>query len=117
MRWIKRIIFVLLIFFGLYFFGNFRINDVNVRDYLRRLVPPQNFLVIKRGVGEVWDALYRKFSGTDEKEAAQTERLKTELFKKYGKIEDKLTESDQKKMQKLLEKDVEQGEKEKQESP
>lgn len=41
MTWIKRLIFCFCVFLGLYFYGDFRINDVNVRTQLRTWVPPE----------------------------------------------------------------------------
>jgi hypothetical protein len=42
-----KIIKYLVIFFGLYFFGDFRINDVNVRDFLQSTITPAQLVVIK----------------------------------------------------------------------
>ncbi len=45
-KFLKIVFYATVIFFGLYFFADIRINDVNVRDYLQRTMTPQNIAYV-----------------------------------------------------------------------
>jgi len=42
--------FLFLVFVGLYFFGDFRLNDTNVKDYLQEKVTVEKIMKIKEAV-------------------------------------------------------------------
>ena len=102
MKLIKLVFWGSLVFFGLYFFGNFRVNDVNVRDYLQTKVTPQTLTHLKdqavnlyQMLRQLWDHSQKNQSG----EAAVTNPLN-------GKPMESLSPSDQEKLIKILQKNL-----------
>lgn len=62
-KWVKRLSKIFGILAFLYLFGNFRINDVNVRDKLREMVPPDQLKVAASYAGDAAIYLYEKVDG------------------------------------------------------
>lgn len=103
MVWTKRLFAVILIIFGLYLFGDFRINDVNVRDYLRANISAQHVALVKRELLTAWATVYQMI---DKGFKAQTVVPKATQASQPSKDQDQISEFDQKRMQKLLEKNL-----------
>lgn len=105
MVWTKRFLFALLVLAGLYLFGDFRVNDVNVRDYLQKKVSLKQFSGLGEDISKALKPVYQSLKEGFKGETLPDQKLsgtpeKTEV------LLDHLTESDQKKMQKLIEKNI-----------
>lgn len=104
MIWTKRLFSLVALVLGLYLFGDFRINDVNVRDYLHEHISAQNIAMAKTELSKAFATLYQMLDAgikdqsvakkSPQKEAAPAKQL------------DQISEFDQQKMKKLLEKHV-----------
>lgn len=103
MVWTKRALAVILAISGLYLFGDFRINDVNVRDYLHANISPQHVAVAKKELLAAWNTVYQMIDGRFK---AQTASPKPTQAVQPQKDLDQISEFDQKRMQKLLEKHI-----------
>lgn len=92
MTWIKRLAFLASLFLGLYFFGDFRINDVHVRDTLQTWIPPETMMLWKdKAVKTVESTLKEHSLNSDDKIQQKSEKL------------DDIPEKDQKKFKNLME--------------
>ena len=105
MVWTKRFFSIVMIILGLYLFGDFRINDVNVRDFLHQHIKPQNIAAIKE---ELLKALAPVYQMVEVSFKDQTTNNSTSVSQsqKPEKSMDQISEFDQKRMQKLLEKNL-----------
>jgi|APSaa5957512622_1039677.scaffolds.fasta_scaffold298211_1 hypothetical protein len=56
-KYLRYLFFSLVIFVGLYFFGNFTVNGVNVRDYLRQKVTWNQIIDAKDKTVKVYKAV------------------------------------------------------------
>ncbi len=55
---ILRYLFIgVLVFVFLYYFGDIRINDLNIRDYLQKTVTLQNLIIVKKKCGKIYYAI------------------------------------------------------------
>lgn len=98
MKWISRIIAILLIFLGLYFFGDFEINRVNVKAKLQAWIPPQKMGQIFKDVG---NAIANGF-GTIQETLSEDSGTKAPKIQPQNAELDKISEQDQESMKKLL---------------
>ncbi len=61
---LRKFIWALIIFFGLYYFGNFTLNGINVKTYLRTRVTPDMIekgrLLLVKGI-DVAEEIYRNY--------------------------------------------------------
>lgn len=64
MNLLKRIATGLAIFFAFYLFGNFRINDVNIRDFLQQTIPPDRIVYVKDQIFDLMAMVYHRFEVT-----------------------------------------------------
>ena len=104
MIWTRRISIFLIVFAFLYVFGDFRINDVNVRDFLQSHISPKNVIVIKDEAVKAWGSVYQMIESTFK---ADYSRKKQVDLSRTRKPQDKLTPQDKKQMLKLLRKNLE----------
>ncbi|MBF0105341.1 MAG: hypothetical protein HQM16_08450 [Deltaproteobacteria bacterium] len=101
-KYIKILFFLTCVFFGLYFFGDFRINDTNVRDFLRSKVTPENIRLVKTQALELYGAV-QNFTKTKK----ETQDMNLKIEKALGQsVEglplDKITEADREKLIKII---------------
>jgi len=61
-KMIKVLFFGLFVFVGLYFFGDFRINDTNVKDYLQKHVTYSKLVAIKDGTVQFYHSIVSLFN-------------------------------------------------------
>lgn len=109
MKWIKRILFLVTLFFGLYFFGNFRINDTNVRDYLQQKIPPGKLVYYQNQLIEKLFSAFHTVNDTLSKGAKSSTSSASHINPKdYNKALDYLSGNDQKKLNNMLEKHLKQ---------
>ncbi len=108
MVWTKRFLFALAVLLGLYLFGDFRVNDVNVRDYLRQKVSLKQFSGLPEEVSKALKPLYQMLKESFKDDSQPDQKLSAVDEKTHDGL-DNLTESDQKKMQKLIEKNMKQA--------
>ena len=118
MKFLWRLVFLIGLFFSLYFFGNFRINEVNVRDYLQSKITLQQMKDFGRRTADFFDML----AGLIRNKSAELGDGKTgpvsgnplsgdvsmEDAKKL--IGDTLSEEDRKKILKIFEQNLNPGE-------
>ena len=95
-KWTKRLVFLGSVFLGLYYFGDFRVNDVNVRDYLHTVVPPEQMDAGRDKAIKFAKILYQKIR--DKIRGTQAVDLM-----------DKISDKDQKKMMELLQANLKQA--------
>lgn len=72
---VKLCFFLMLIFVGLYFFGDFRINDTNVKNFLQSNITVTKIKAVQQelsGVYHTFLRLYKELSSTTEKDSKQT---------------------------------------------
>lgn len=79
-------------FFALYFFGDFEINDVNVRDFLQRTITPEQLKSARAKVMGMGLKLYSSVNSSGDQ--------------KPNAVLDKISEEDQKKMMDLIEQNL-----------
>lgn len=91
---------------GLYLFGDFRVNDVNVRDYLQKKVSLKQFSGLGEEISKTLKPVYQRLTQGFKGDSLSGQEL-SEATEKTEILLDHLTESDQKKMQKLIEKNLE----------
>jgi hypothetical protein len=91
-----------LIFFGLYFFGDFRINEVNVRDYLQTQVTPEKLAQIKNQATHLYETLKGLFEASKKDESGKTKMMNP----LDGKPMETISPDDQEKLLKLLQKNL-----------
>ncbi len=84
---LRKLLWASIIFFGLYYFGNFTLNGVNVKTYLRSRVTPdmieQGRLLLVKGI-DIAEALYRNYEQDQHKvegDEASALTAKTQLSK------------------------------------
>lgn len=70
---VRAIFFLLFVTVGLYFFGDFRINDVNVKDYLQSRITAENFRKIKQQVLVVYKGVHKLIDEFDPDLNVETE--------------------------------------------
>jgi hypothetical protein len=83
---LSKLLFMgLLLFTGLYFFGDFKVNKVNIRDYMQQTVTVENFELIKlkvaRSVGlvkRIYTAVGNEIESFSEEPAAVIKKKKKE---------------------------------------
>lgn len=100
MTWIKRLLFCLCVFLGLYFFGDFRINDVNVRTQLRAWVPPEIVMFWQKKALEAGVNAYDAVKNTLREDSLNSNQ-KTQ---QDNKPIDEISVEDAKKLKDLMEK-------------
>lgn len=88
----KRMIYVGMAFFYLYFLGDFEINDVNVRDFLQSVITPEQLQAARLKAMGMGKTIYSKVN------AADSEKQDAAL--------DKLSEEDKQKMMDLIEQNL-----------
>lgn len=103
MTWTKRLLTLFFVVLGLYLFGDFRINDVNVRDFLRGQISPQNVKVVKAELSKAWATVYQIMSDGFKN---QTVAPESPVQNNPEKDLDQISDIDQLRMKKLLEKHV-----------
>ncbi|MBU0506026.1 MAG: hypothetical protein ABII18_12960 [bacterium] len=60
---LSKLLFIgLLLFTGLYFFGDFKVNKVNIRDYMQQTVTVENFELIKLKIARSVDLVRRIYT-------------------------------------------------------
>lgn len=102
-----------LIFFGLYFFGDFRVNEVNVRDYLQTKVTPETLGQFKNQAINLYETLKGLFAAPKKDETGKTKVInpldskssKSGSPKEGGPMEI-ISADDQEKLLKLLQKNL-----------
>lgn len=104
MIWTKRLFTLFAVVLGLYLFGDFRINDVNVRDYLHQHISPQNIAVAKTELSKALNTLYQMLDASFKNQTVAKKSPEKEASP--AKELDQISEFDQQKMKKLLEKHV-----------
>lgn len=100
-KWTKRLFWAGSIFLGLYYFGDFQVNGVNVRDYLRGVVPPERMDAARATALSLAKAAYQK---VDEKIdfGSQLKSLTGSATIPGAELMDQISEKDQEKMIELL---------------
>lgn len=72
----RKLLWALIIFFGLYYFGNFTLNGVNVKSYLRNHVTPEMIekgrVMLVKGI-DLAEALYRNYERDQRKAEGKEE--------------------------------------------
>jgi hypothetical protein len=61
---IKKLLWLSIFFFGLYYFGNFTVNNTNVREYLHSKVTPEMLHKARLAIVDLYDsarAIYDKY--------------------------------------------------------
>lgn len=110
-KMIKLVFFLTFVLVGLYFFGDFRINEVNVKNYLQKHITTQNITSVKNQVVHFYEVIARLFQETKKMTEGQgmAQTLKTSVpsQKKATTPEslipmDKLSKDDRKLMKDLL---------------
>lgn len=94
---IKFQFFILLVLTGLYFFGNFRVNDVNVRDYLQQHLNPKKLMAYKDTAVKIYRQSRLLFDSQTQMEGNVTSHPIE------GQPLESLTPQDQKQLLKMLE--------------
>jgi hypothetical protein len=108
MKFIRRILILMGLFFALYFFGDFRVNDVNVRDYLQSKITLQQMKDFGRKAADVFQMLadlIRHKTGTPTTPVGQD--ISMDAAKKL--VQDSISEEDRKKILKIFEENVNTG--------
>lgn len=102
---IKFTFFLLLVLVGLYFFGDFKINDTHVKTWLHEKVTIQRLVLLKEQIVSAYTKMRYIFSDQVEKPSAQSavQNQTTEA----GKLLEQISSQDQQKLLKLLEKNME----------
>jgi hypothetical protein len=77
MRLIKLIILFILIFFGLYYCGDFRVNDVHVRSYLQEKIPEKTLKSYISGVYDYVSSFFKEDSSSTGSVIAPKSKSKT----------------------------------------
>lgn len=97
--------FVLLVLVGLYFFGDFTINNTHVKTWLHEKITIQRLVLLKEQLVNVCTKTRYIFSDQVEKPSAQpaVQNQATET----GKLLDQISNQDQQKLLKLLQKNLE----------
>lgn len=111
----KYLFFALLIFIGLYFFGDFEINDVNVRAYLQQKVTVEkvnqfknNSFHFMKKVGMLFDDTHKYPSTQIIQPEARTTVQKMDISSDFFKKPlDKISEQDQRKLMQMLQTEIE----------
>lgn len=88
----KRIAYAIMAFFALYFFGDFEINDVNVRDFLQGAITPEELQAARLKLMGMSKSIYSK--------------VNTDDSQKQSMALDKLSEEDKQKMMDLIEQNL-----------
>src|SRR3989339_1241728 len=107
----------LLLFATLYFFGDFRVNDIHIRSYLQQHVTVDNILKAKQNCVKVVSALKRGLAlvGNEVHKMDNPQRQVVADFKldttqdlkaQYDESLDSLTAKDRLEMRSLIEKNV-----------
>lgn len=100
--WVKRAFYVSSLFLGLYYFGDFRINNVNVRDTLQSWIPPERMNSWRaRAIEKTASVVKKAYDKIDEK-YLHGDNVTVESL-------DKISVDDQKKMVDLLKSNIEQA--------
>lgn len=86
------------VFIGLYLFGDFRLNDVNVRDYLRQKVTITKILTVKN---RLWQ-LAGKESQSQVKTTTNVQTLQKTPVEAIQEPLDKISQKDKEEILKLL---------------
>lgn len=115
MKFLWRFFFLVGIFFTLYFFGNFRINDVNVRDFLQSKITIQQMKDFGRRTADFFEMLAGMIrtksehltDGKSGKTDTPSQDISLDDAKKM--IGDTLSEEDRKKILKIFEQDLSTG--------
>lgn len=102
---IKFTFFILFVLVGLYFFGDFKINDTHVKTWLHEKITVQKLVLLKEQLASVYTKLRDIFSDESEKPASQpaVQNQATEA----GKLLEQISSQDQQKLLKLLRKNIE----------
>jgi hypothetical protein len=106
-RYVKRMIYAMVAFLFLYYFGDFRINEVNVRDFLHSIVSPEELLnarvrvmgLFKTGVREMGQTLTGKASDLDQVSPSDQKKLLDVIKKSMNELDPKTIESNNKKIE------------------
>jgi len=98
MTWIKRLIFCALVFLGLYFFGDFRINDVNVRQQLRTWVPEETIFFWRDKAVDATQSAYQAVRNTLNADSPSS----PEKIQQQNKPSDEISVEDAKKLKNLI---------------
>lgn len=102
--------FVTLVFVGLYFFGNFRINDTNVRDFLQKNITVSRLNIVKDGAVGLYYSVVSLFqSAKESKSTPITNKNQTKSQTKLidTKSVDQLTRKDRHQLKSLLKENLE----------
>ena len=96
--------YFLFVLVGLYFFGNFRINDTNIRDFLQTKITMQNIRIVKNEASQFYKMLkllYENMAG--EKAASNKAGDADQIKNPFSSVPlDNLSSKDRKQMLKLL---------------
>lgn len=122
MKWLKRLLFITVLFFGLYFFGDFRINEVNVRDYLQSKVSIENMQTAWKAASDMFRVIKNLYDGiaasssgvdgnTDVTGGGKVIPDQTQFNDAKKMIQDRITEEDRKKIIKIFEEHLGESEK------
>lgn len=120
-KFIRNLFLITVIFFGLYFFADFRINDTNVRDYLQTTVTLETFVRAKNKVVHVYslvmeviETVAQKQSGsnklTESDEGSDLNRAKKVI---HGEPIELITTKDHKELVNILKTSLQQSDKSK----
>lgn len=114
MKFIRRILVLMGLFFTLYFFGDFRVNDVNVRDFLQSKITLQQMKNFGRQAADLFQMLAElirnKTAALGDGKSGSTDTSLTgqdaSLDAAQKMIQDSLSDADRKKILKIFEQNI-----------
>lgn len=103
---VKFVFFMTLIIVGLYFFGDFRINDTNVRDFLQRTLRVERVRAVRNAASRVFRGLAGLFDAAEKTAGRRSDKpVSGSRPSRYKQI-DQLTRKDRRQLKKLIEENV-----------
>lgn len=105
-KWVKRVFWAGSIFLGLYYFGDFSVSGVNVRDYLHGVVPPEKMDQARATALTLAKVAYQK---VDEKVDIGSHLTSITGSVTAPELMDKISDEDQEKMVELLKSNLDQA--------
>jgi hypothetical protein len=105
-KWVKRAFWAGSIFLGLYYFGDFSVSGVNVRDYLHGVVPPEKMDAARATALGLAKVAYQKI---DEKVDVGSHLKSIAGSASAPELMDKISSEDQEKMVELLKSNLDQA--------
>lgn len=100
-KFLKLLFFAFLVLVGLYFFGDFRINDTNIKNYLHEKITLRRLLALKEQMDVIYAKIKFVFSDNPIPQPAAQNHAEA------GKVSEHISGQDQEKLLKLLKKNLE----------